>query len=137
MQIPLQEPDALSGIPEYLRLVAKPVVDLIMAGTDPSTYPKNQLLANGGGIIQRDIAFIQGELGACSCSKAPNRKDEPYASLSKLLPADIKFENRKLVLDRGHGLTLFDIARIQQTLGTCSCEGRRKAIALPNQPQQL
>ena len=39
-QIALQEPNALSGIPEYLRIIAKPIVDIILNGSDPYEFPR-------------------------------------------------------------------------------------------------
>ncbi len=59
MSVVLAEPDALSGVPEYLRIIAKPVIDFIMAGHDPRSIPKQSLLNNTGGLIARDITFIE------------------------------------------------------------------------------
>jgi len=39
-QVVLAEPDNLSGIPEYLRFVAKPLADVIVSGADLSTYDR-------------------------------------------------------------------------------------------------
>ena len=47
-QIPVQEPDALSGIPEYLRLLVKPAADLLMAGQQPEDVPMAELCKAGG-----------------------------------------------------------------------------------------
>lgn len=43
-QIALQEGLATSGIPEYLRMTVKPLVDLILAGEDLSNVDKQKLL---------------------------------------------------------------------------------------------
>ena len=51
----LQEPDPLSGVPEFLRLTAKPIADLILAGANPETAPRQELLALG-----RDVLRMQG-----------------------------------------------------------------------------
>ena len=99
-QVPLQEPDALSGIPEYLRLVTKPVADLILAGQDPASVPRTEIVKNGGGLLARDVAFIQGELGDCTCSKE-TQKGEPYASLMANLPKDDPSKNRDVLLAQG------------------------------------
>lgn len=67
----------------YLRILAKPVSDLILNGTDPVSVPQQTLLNNGGGILRRDIAYIESVLGACTCSAAANATGEPYATLLK------------------------------------------------------
>jgi len=127
MQVPLQEPDALSGIPEYLRLVAKPAVDLIMSGVDPSTVSSAALVKAGGALIARDITFIQGELGECRCT-GKKGKGQPYATLMKGLPEDNPKLNRREILATGAGITIFDIAKKQKELGKCTCEGRKNAV---------
>ena len=40
----MQESLATSGIPEYLRIVLKPVVDVILSGADPLTASRTDLL---------------------------------------------------------------------------------------------
>jgi len=124
--IPLQEPDALSGVPEYLRILAKPMVDLILAGHEPSKVPKQAILNITGGLIRRDIVFIQGELLDCECSKGG--KGEPWAAMSKGLPEDDRHENRQDILNRGGGITLLDIVRVHKEVGDCKCKGRKHAM---------
>lgn len=125
MQVVLQEPDPLSGIPEYLRLVTKPIVDIIMSGGDPTAVPKGYILANGGGLLARDVTFIKGELERCSCTHDREFDfQEPYKSLTKGQPEDRPKLNRNTLLAQGEGLTLFEVAAIQQTLGKCTCKGR-------------
>ena len=46
-KVVLQEPNQLSGIPEYLRLVTKPVIDVIMSGADATKVDPKQILAAG------------------------------------------------------------------------------------------
>lgn len=116
---------AVSGIPEYLRIVAKPVSDLILNGTDPTTVPNQQLLNQGGGILRRDIDYIKGELVDCTCTGAPTSKTEPWDSLYEGLPADDESKYRLDILKAGGGKSLMDIVAIQKKLGTCTCSGRK------------
>jgi hypothetical protein len=51
MAVVLAEPNSLSGIPEYLRVAVKPVVDVIMSGGDVSATSRLQLLMQGGGLL--------------------------------------------------------------------------------------
>jgi len=125
--VALQEPNPTSGIPEYLRLVAKPVADLIIGGHDPEAAPRAGLLEQGGGLIARDLKYIEGELGSCKCSRMPGVKGEPFKSLSKALPQDEPQVNRREIAGKGVGLLLRDIVAIQKELGHCSCEGRKSA----------
>lgn len=126
MQVVLAEPDALSGIPEYLRIVVKPVVDIIMSGQDPTMVNRSSILAAGGGLLRRDVDFIESELESCKCSGS-TRKGEPYATLEQDQPEDKKDKMRYDLLARGEGLTLFDIEKLQRRIGSCHCEGRHKA----------
>lgn len=41
---------------------------------------RKTILKNGGGLLLRDVEFIKGELGECTCENAPG-KNEPYATL--------------------------------------------------------
>lgn len=113
-----------SGIPEYLRIITKPVSDLILNGTEPSTVKNSELLAAGGGILRRDIVYIQSELKSCNCTGAPTAKGEPFASLLKNQPADVRTQYRGDMLRAGQGVSLLDIIAIQKNLGTCTCAGR-------------
>ena len=122
-QIPIQEPDALSGIPEYLRILVKPATDIIMAGGQPEAVPKEVLCRAGGCLLSRDIDFIYGELGDCVCQNKAG-KGEPYTSLNATLPPDEPDLNRRDILAKGIGLSLFDVARIQKETGPCKCTGR-------------
>eukprot|EP00039_Didymoeca_costata_P018593 m.334112 g.334112 ORF g.334112 m.334112 type:complete len:484 (+) comp17291_c0_seq1:48-1499(+) len=121
-QVAVAETSALSGIPEYLRLVAKPAADILMAGKNPANASRSELLSLGG-LINRDIAFIQSELGDCECTNA--QKGEPYASLSASLPADEPDKSRYEILGEGHGLTLFDVIEVHKKVGKCQCKGRK------------
>lgn len=120
--IPLQEPDALSGVPEYLRIIAKPIVDLILSGQEPKTVEKQAILNITGGLIKRDIDYIQGELKECECTKGG--KGEPWAAMAKSLPEDDPRKNRQELLNAGHAITLLDIIKIHQHVGSCTCKGR-------------
>jgi len=124
--IPLQEPDALSGVPEYLRILAKPMADLILAGHEPSEVPKQAILNITGGLIRRDVVFIQGELLDCECAKGG--KGEPWAAMVKGLPEDEPRANRQEILNAGHGITLLDIVRVHEEVGDCKCKGRKQAM---------
>jgi len=130
MQVVLQEPNSLSGIPEYLRLVTKPVVDIIMSGADATKVDPKQILAAGGGLLARDVAFIKGELGACKCENIGDHPDMPYHALTADQPADDAKKNRDVLLAEGQGHTIFQVAEIQRLLGKCSCKGRTSAKAL-------
>eukprot|EP00755_Sulcionema_specki_P017989 Sspe_Gene.65743::Locus_38878_Transcript_1_1_Confidence_1.000_Length_2344::g.65743::m.65743 len=59
MQIVVQESLEKSGIPEYLRIVTKPVVDAIMEGKLVANVNRYDLLTAGGGILLRDLVYIQ------------------------------------------------------------------------------
>ena len=128
MQVVLQEPDALSGIPEYLRIAAKPYVDVIMAGGTAGAN-RTSLLQQGGGLISRDFSYIQSELGNCACNGpgSKGKKGEPFASLAAVLPRDHPSMNRREYAAQGVGLTLLQIAQMQRSsFGTCTCTGRKK-----------
>ena len=125
----LQEPDPLSGVPEFLRLTAKPIADLILAGANPETAPRQELLALGGGLITRDITYIQSELSNCTCSKKPKAAGEPYNTLWANLPYDSKKRNRRTYAADGVGLLLRDITKMQASLGRCYCAGRWGGLA--------
>ena len=125
-QIALQESFALSGIPEYLRLMAKPVADVIMSGQDPGSYPRRLLLQQGGGLLARDLQDIQASLGACRCQHKPHAHDEPYAALGARLSADEpKRTRRELTNLTGEGCLLSDLSLAHSALGKCSCSGRK------------
>lgn len=131
-QIALQESTSLSGIPEYLRIAAKPVVDAILSGADLETYPKEELLAAGAGLLQRDLDDIASALKTCTCAKAKLRKGEPYATLANqvgLQADEPNFTRRELTKRRKEGLLLRDIVAAQEKLGACECTGRRGAAA--------
>lgn len=59
MAVVLAEPDSLSGIPEYLRIVAKPIVDIILSGGDATATPRETILKAGGGLLLRDVTYIE------------------------------------------------------------------------------
>ena len=120
----INENFATSGIPEYLRMISKPFSDLILNGTDPTTVPNSELLAAGGGILRRDIVYIESELLTCNCTGAPEAHGEPFVSLLDGLPADVPKQYRGDILRAGHGKSLLDIIEIQKKLGTCKCTGR-------------
>eukprot|EP00035_Acanthoeca_spectabilis_P006888 m.130318 g.130318 ORF g.130318 m.130318 type:complete len:237 (+) comp13709_c0_seq2:971-1681(+) len=125
MAVVLAEPDSLSGIPEYLRIVAKPIVDIILSGGDATATPRETILKAGGGLLLRDVTYIESELDKCRCSGGG--QGEPYASLTAGEPADQRHVSRYNLLDAGHGHTLFEIAQIQKKIGACTCEGRKSA----------
>jgi hypothetical protein len=124
MQVALAEPDALSGVPEYLRIALKPLIDIVMSGGNPDTTSRQELLDLGGGLLERDITYMQGELGDCTCTGAKYSKGEPWKSLTANLKPDSRRENRRDVAKSGDGLLLRDIVQIQKKLGTCTCSGR-------------
>ena len=124
-QIALQEPYALSGIPEYLRVMAKPMVDAILSGQDWSTYPRHRLLEQGGGLLARDVADIQASLGKCRCKHKPSSHSEPYAALtSHLSPDEPKKTRRQITQQTGEGVLLSEFVAIHSALGDCRCSGR-------------
>merc|ERR1711998_31827 len=124
-QVVLQEPDPLSGVPEYLRILTKPVVDLLIGGGSMNNTTKSALLKAGGGLLRRDIAYIQSELGRCKCARS-KQEGEPWASLSSGLPADEKDINRQAIMDKGGAFDLHDVTEVHQRIGNCQCAGRRK-----------
>jgi len=127
-QIALQENEELSGIPEYLRILMKPVVDVILAGGDPwdaVASPRHQLLEQGAGLLQRDLDDIKSALQTCQCLQQPTSNGQPYAALGAGLKADEpSLTRRELTATRGEGLLLRDLVTVQKTLGACLCEGR-------------
>jgi hypothetical protein len=133
-QVILQEPDALSGIPEYLRIIAKPVVDIILAGEDPDTYPREKLLAAAAGLVYEDVDYIKQSLGECHCLNNKFKRDEPYSSLEKGTgppqPAPSGHHhhggaNRRDIERNGTGLLLREIVPIVKELGNCTCANRK------------
>jgi hypothetical protein len=126
--VALQESYALSGIPEYLRVLAKPVVDVILSGANPDTYPRERMLPLGAGLLRRDIDDIKSSLGHCHCTKKPFGLSEPYAALSANLSADVSTETRRQLTHRTQeGLLLRDLVAVQRELGRCTCTGRPSA----------
>ena len=124
-QVVLQEPDSLSGIPEYLRLVTKPLVDVILSGGTLSRVNRTALLQQNAGLLLRDITYIKSELQNCTCSGS-SAMGEPFASLSVNLPADRPHLNRRSIQDMGIGILLTDVAEVQKKLGVCKCQGRER-----------
>ena len=59
MQVVLQESMEKSGIPEYLRIITKPVVDAIMSGKDTAKVNRYDFLKEGGGLLLRDLVYVQ------------------------------------------------------------------------------
>ena len=126
-------PDSLSGIPEYLRIAAKPVVDVILSGGNPNETPRQELLNQFGGLMYEDIDYIGSVLETCTCEKSGHlKRNEPYASLEANLPPPPKpsrfhkTPSRRDRLQAGTGLLLRDMVPIQAKLGACECRGRRK-----------
>jgi len=130
MQVILQEPDALSGIPEYLRVMLKPLVDQILAGNDPAaggSAMRQQLLDQGAGLLVRDIDYIEQSLKSCTCSGGSGGsggRNEPFHSLSEGMPKDDRHATRREIASKGVGLLLHELIPIQQKLGNCTCKGR-------------
>eukprot|EP00966_Prymnesium_polylepis_P198369 4597264-Prymnesium_polylepis.2 len=128
LQVALQErqsPSDLTGIPEYFRLLVKPVVDVILHGADPAAYPRQALLEQGGGLLQRDLDDIQSALLGCRCVRDLGRLGEPYAALAANLSADVpRLTRRELTEKRGEGLLLSDLVQTRRKLGECACKGR-------------
>lgn len=109
-----------------MRLLAKPVVDVILSGGDPDAYPRPKLLQQGAGLLQRDLDDIQSSLKQCLCSKRPLHPSEPYASLAKNLSADnASLSRRDLTRSTGEGLLLRDLVAAQRDVGICDCKGRQ------------
>mmetsp|Transcript_46587 Transcript_46587/g.64752 ORF Transcript_46587/g.64752 Transcript_46587/m.64752 type:complete len:463 (+) Transcript_46587:105-1493(+) len=125
MAVVLAEPDSLSGIPEYLRIVVKPIVDIILSGGDATTTPREQILKAGGGLLLRDVTYIEGELERCQCSGG--QQGDPYASLNQGEREDRKGVSRYTLMEEGEGHTLFEVAELQKKIGVCNCEGRRRS----------
>eukprot|EP00908_Phaeocystis_cordata_P007617 Transcript_18272.p1 GENE.Transcript_18272~~Transcript_18272.p1 ORF type:complete len:354 (-),score=162.70 Transcript_18272:258-1319(-) len=126
-QVALQEPEALSGVPEYLRILTKPVVDVILSGGDPATHPRAEFLAQNAGLLQRDLDDIQSELLQCKCAKKPLHFGEPYKALAANLSADdASLSRRDLTRSNGEGLLLRELVEVvEQQLGSCTCQGRQ------------
>ena len=57
------------------------MVDVILNGSDPYTYPRSELLSQGAGLLMRDLNDISSALTTCTCLKGLLRKGEPYHSL--------------------------------------------------------
>lgn len=125
LAVVIAESNALSGIPEYLRIVLKPVTDIIMGGGDAINTPRAKILAAGGGLLRRDVDFIRESLESCEC-RASRETGEPYAALTKGQPADRKKVSRYDLLEDGEGATLWDIASAAKEVGECTCKGRAK-----------
>ena len=121
----VDEVEALTGLPEYFRIIAKPVTDVLVGGHKLSEVTDDELLHNLGGLIERDIHYIRDNLKTCTCEHE-TRKGEPYVSLLEGLPADNKELNRNHILQgNSSGVTLRRLINVSKTLGTCTCEGRR------------
>ena len=121
----VDEVEALTGLPEYFRIIAKPVTDVLVGGHKLSEVTDDELLHNLGGLIVRDIDYIRTNLKTCTCEHE-TRKGEPYVSLLEGLPADNKALNRNHILQgNSSGVTLRRLINVSKTLGTCTCEGRR------------
>ena len=130
LQVALQESFQLSGIPEYLRVLLKPVVDVILNGSDPLSATRPPLLAQGAGLLARDVSDIESALVRCTCSANPERAGEPFASLREHLSSDQpKLTRRALTNLTGEGLLLRDLVEVQRRLGACRCKGRPKDVA--------
>ena len=126
----VQEPEALTGLPEYFRIIAKPVTDVLVGGHELSKVTDDELLHNLGGLIARDIAYIKTNLKTCTCANEA-RKGEPYISLLEGLPADNSALNRNHILQgNSSGVTLRRLINVSKTLGVCTCEGRHNAAPI-------
>eukprot|EP00754_Rhynchopus_humris_P036465 Rhum_TRINITY_DN18595_c0_g1::Rhum_TRINITY_DN18595_c0_g1_i1::g.167777::m.167777 len=79
-QVATQEVEVKTGIPEYLRIIAKPVADLILEGRDPASVNREEILRLGGGLLLRDLTYINGEVNPSSRAKYGQRSDA-WASL--------------------------------------------------------
>ncbi len=66
MQLVVQESYEKSGIPEYLRIGTKPVVDVIMAGGDPQKAPRGSLIS----LALDDITFIASQVASAASASA-------------------------------------------------------------------
>ena len=81
----------------------------------------------GGGLLYRDLTYIQSELSDCTCSGKSSASGEPYNTLWANLPYDSKMYNRRSYASSGVGLLLRDITKMQTSLGRCYCSGRWNA----------
>jgi len=125
MQVALAESYELSGIPEYLRIILKPVVDVILAGENPLTVSREALLQQGGGLLRRDFEDIESALTACSCKGAGDNAGEPFAALTAGMPKDNPRQLRRAIAAKGVGLLLRELVEVQAKLGSCKCKGRK------------
>ena len=65
LTFPSLPPTTITTTHRYLRIIAKPIVDIILNGSDPYEFPRHELLAQGGGLLERDINDIQSALLSC------------------------------------------------------------------------
>ena len=123
LQVVLREPDPLAGLPAYLRIMTKPIVDALMAGR--TSISRKELLAQGGGLIWRDITDMNRILGNCTCTKDSTRT-QPWAALHSHMPIrDLPNTTRHRILTNGGGITLMDVSHIQKGVGVCTCDKRK------------
>jgi hypothetical protein len=198
-QVALQESQRLSGIPEYLRILAKPIAvrraparmftaepislpplgplhgpgatwpcaarksdkpaaaallpalaasppsfsplisgnlraqDAILAGENPDMLPRDELIARGAGLLQRDLNDIASALGTCTCAKEPHKKGLPYKALTDYppgLPADEGYSEltRFALAKLGQGIIMRDLVAVADQMGECACEGRPNGL---------
>ena len=52
------------------------------------------------------------------------------AAMTESLPEDEPHKNRQELLNAGHAITLLDIIKIHQHVGSCTCKGRKDAMAM-------
>jgi len=105
--------------------------DAILAGENPDMLPRDELIARGAGLLQRDLNDIASALGTCTCAKEPHKKGLPYKALTDYppgLPADGSELTRFALAKLGQGIIMRDLVAVADQMGECACEGRPNGL---------
>jgi hypothetical protein len=95
--------------------------------------PRDELIARGAGLLQRDLNDIASALGTCTCAKEPHKKGLPYKALTDYppgLPADEGYSEltRFALAKLGQGIIMRDLVAVADQMGECACEGRPNGL---------
>lgn len=105
--------------------------DAILAGENPDMLPRDELIARGAGLLQRDLNDIASALGTCTCAKEPHNNSLPYKALTDYppgLPADGSELTRFALAKLGQGIIMRDLVAVADQMGECACEGRPNGL---------